>query len=100
MSPETSLNVSESDSKNLNVDGPLQWIKLDEFGPMVVNNDGVGNSFAFFSHQITEAPSAHSLLMYVSIHVILLVDAFSNRKLGANDGHGTRKDGSCPFQEE
>jgi hypothetical protein len=53
-------------------------------------------------------PSLPSLLIitksvhdsYYSIRVILLIDAFSSRKLGANDGNGTRKDGSRPFQEE
>ena len=66
ISPETGSSVSEPDSKNLNVDGPLQSIKLDELGPMVVNNDGVGVSFAFFqvSHQIAEAPFVHSLFTY------------------------------------
>lgn len=46
--PEAGSSDSDPDSKKLNVDGPLQSIKLDELGPMVVNNDGVGVFFAFF----------------------------------------------------
>jgi hypothetical protein len=88
-SPEAGSSV-DPDSKKPNVDGPLQSIKLDELGPMVVNNDGVGFFFPFFAYHC----------QYYSTHVILLIDAFSNRKLGANEGHGTRKDGSRPFQEE
>jgi hypothetical protein len=49
-SPEAGSSVSDPDSKKLNVDGPLQSIKLDELGPMVVNNDGVGAFFAFFAY--------------------------------------------------
>jgi hypothetical protein len=40
-SPEADSSVSDPASKKLNVHGPLQSIKLDELGPMVVNNDGV-----------------------------------------------------------
>jgi hypothetical protein len=48
-SPEADSSVeSDPASKKLNVDEPLQSIKLDELGPMVVNNDGVGLFFAFF----------------------------------------------------
>ncbi|KIM41939.1 hypothetical protein M413DRAFT_445140 [Hebeloma cylindrosporum] len=53
-SPEAGSCVSDAHAKKLDVDGPLQSIKLDELGPMVVNNDGTLSRIANWA-QMTDA---------------------------------------------
>ena len=91
-SPEAGSSVSDPDSKKLNADGPLQSIKLDELGPMIVNNDGVGLFFAFFAYH-----HWGTLCLYYSIHVIFAC----RRCLESQTGRKWRtRNAKGPFQKE